>query len=531
MKDLFNGLIEQWKHSTAPTRGVVVLALAAVVACVWWISGTATEPSFKLLYSNQDAQHSAAIQNALATGGIRYQASQPPGPFVIWVDESQYYQAQNLVALAGALESSPEGIQSAQSGASQVFLSANERAQNALKREWQELEKQLQELDFVQRAHVSTSIPDNSPLRKSAPLTVAVTLSLRGNAELSRGQAQTVSKLVRYRFNVPAENVVISDQSGRSLFDGASTGELGGATASLFEHKTRYEGELSARTNQMLERVFGPGLAYVTLNSDWTFVEKERVKETLDPKNTVAVEKTETKSSTPQVTSDPGGSGGPAGGTPSGDAGAATASALPASEAKTSETRVSTIAGKETEHERLSTPELARLTVSLVVDESLKEKFADAGQRAALEASVKNAVGFDEQRDSFSTLVTPFATVRRDDKGQPVVPPAPEPESAPSPMTELLVQRGVEIVAAVLFLFVLLKALKGAPRSATRKGEGGAFSAAGVLDAGPEIDQNDPKYLDLLARRQIEELVKTEPEKVGTLLSRWVADQETLARS
>lgn len=526
MRDLFNGLAEQWKQSTMATRGIVVTALAAVVACVWWISGSAADPHFKLLFSNQDAQHAAAIQNALATSGIRYQASQPPGPFVIWVDENQYYEAQNAVALTGALETSPEGIQSSQTGAAQVFLSAGERAQNALKREWQELEKQLQELDFVQRAHVSTSIPDGSPLRKSSPMTVAVTLSLKGNAELARGQAQTVSKIVRYRFNVPAENVVISDQSGRSLFDGASAGELGGAAASLFEHKTRYEGELSARTNQMLERVFGSGIAYVTLNSDWKYVEKERVKETLDPKNVVAVQKSESKTSTPQGGTEASGPGGPAGGQPID--GVTTSSTTPAGEAKTSDSKTSTIVGKETEHERITTPELTRLTVSLVLDESLKEKFTDPAQRTALEASVKNSVGFDDERDTFSTLMTPFASVQRDDKGAPIVPAAPEPESAPSPMMELVVQRGVEIVAAVLFLFVLMKALKSGP---ARKSDSSGSTGMGTLASAAEVDQDDPKYLDMLARRQIEELVKTEPEKVGTLLSRWVADQETLARS
>ncbi|MBK7878566.1 MAG: hypothetical protein IPJ77_23155 [Planctomycetes bacterium] len=529
MKDFFNGLVEQWKQATGATRGIVAIAVAAIAASVWWISGSATEPNFKLLYSNQDAQHAAAIQNALATGGIRYQASQPPGPFVIWVDESQFYQAQNLVALSGALETSPEGIQSSSSGASQVFLSANERQQNVLKREWQELEKQLQELDFVHRAHVSTSIPDGSPLRKSTPLTVAVTLSLKGNAELSRGQAQTVSKLVRYRFNVPAENVVISDQSGRSLFDGASSGELGGAAASLLEHKTRYELDLTQRTNQMLERVFGPGLAYVTLNSDWTFVQKERVKETVDPKNVVTVEKTENKTSTPQGASESGGSGGAAS-VGAGDPNPAGPAPAAVAEAKTSETKTSTIAGKETEHSRVSTPELSRLTVSLVIDESLREKFATSDQLTALESSIKNSVGFDDRRDAFSTMITPFATVKRDEQGQPVAPPVVEPESAPSPMVELVVQRGVEIVAAVLFLFVLMKALKGSPRGERRKTDG-TLAAAGALDAGPEIDQNDPKYLDMLARRQIEELVKTEPEKVGTLLSRWVSDQETLTRA
>ena len=522
MKDLLDGIIQQWKRSTLATRGIVVTAFAAILACVWWITGTASEPHFKLLYSNQDAQHAAAIQNALATGGIRFQASQPPGPFTIWVDDAQFYQAQNLVALAGALETSPEGIQAAQNGASQVFLSAGERAQNSLKREWQELEKQLQELDFVHRAHVSTSVPDGSALRKSSPMTVAVTLSLKGHADLTRGQAQTVSKLVRYRFNVPAENVVICDQFGRSLFDGASAGELGGAAASLFEHKTRYEAELAARTNAMLERVFGPGLAHVTLNSDWKFVQKDRVKESLDPQNTVAVQKSESRTSTPQGGAELSSAGGPAGDAPTAGPGTVTSTG---GEAKTSESKTSTIAGKETEHERSATPELTRLTVSLVIDDSLKEKFADAAQRTALESSVKNSVGFDEKRDSFSTLMTSFATVRRDEQGQPVVPAPIEPESGPSPMLELLIERSVEIVAAVLFLLVLVKALKGGRKNAV--GAQGDTAAAGAV----ELDQNDPKYLDMLARRQIEELVKTEPEKVGSLLSRWVSDQETLARS
>lgn len=536
MKEFLTSLVEQWKSASGTTRGVVVIALAAVTASLWWISQSAGQPHFKLLYSNQDAQHAAAIQNALAQGGIRYNASQPPGPFVIWVDEEQYYQAQNLVALSGALETSPEGIPVESAGASQVFQSAGERQQTTMKREWQELEKQLQELDFVLRARVSTSTPDNSPLRKGAPVTVAVTLALKGHADLSRGQAQTVAKIVRYRFNVPAENVIISDQSGRSVYDGAAAGELGGAAASLLEHKARYEGELTARTNQLLDRVFGSGRSYVVVNSDWTYEERERVKESLDPKNVVTVEKTESKTSTPIAGNNSGGVSGaePAANEFGSTNPAATAAAQPQAESKTSETKSMTIAGKETEHIRTSTPLLSRLTVSLFLDESLREKFGKADEIAALESSIKNAVGFDEKRDVFSSMITPFATVQRDENGQPVVPPAVEPESAPSPFVELLLKRGVEIASALVFLFVLFKALKSVPRSASKPQQAlaGGSGGASVLDEGPiGLDKNDPKYLEMLARRQIEELVKTEPDKVGTILSRWVSDQETLART
>src|SRR5690349_894754 len=213
----------------ALTAGFAVLIAVIVFANTW-----AATPSFKLLFSELDARSAAAVQSALAGANVRYQVSQPPAPFVVHVDETQFYVAQNAVAIAGALSTAPEGIQTNGSGASQVFLSAPERAQNALKREWQELEKQLEELDFVQRAHVSTSTGESSPLRKSVPMTVAVTLTLRGRGELTRAQAGTVAKIARFRFNVPQENVLIADQSGRSLFDGSVETGQGAANAEAF---------------------------------------------------------------------------------------------------------------------------------------------------------------------------------------------------------------------------------------------------------------------------------------------------------
>src|SRR5205814_6287294 len=175
MKDILTSLKQQIAGASTTSKIVVVAALLVLVAVFAVMSNLASRPSFVLLYSGLDAQHAATVQSALASANVRYQVSQPPAPFVIHIDESQFYAGQNAVALSGALERAPEGIQTNGSGAAQVFLSAGERAQNVLKREWQELEKQLEELDFVQRARVSTSTPDPSPLRKTAPMTVAVT--------------------------------------------------------------------------------------------------------------------------------------------------------------------------------------------------------------------------------------------------------------------------------------------------------------------------------------------------------------------
>jgi flagellar M-ring protein FliF len=500
MKQPLDAFLGQLKGASLAAKlalacGVLALAGVVAVATQW-----ADKPNFVLLASNLDARTSAAVQSALATAGVRYQASQPPGPFVVHVDEEQYYMAQNAIALGGALDTPPSGIRTDQSGASSVFLSASERAQSALKREWQEMESQLEALDFVERARVSTSTPDRSPLRRDKSMTVAVTLTLRGHGDLSRGQAATVAKLVRHRFNVPSESVMISDQSGRALWDAVKQDEGHMAASDLLDHQGRHDEDLQAKANAVLEEVFGPGLARVVVASQWSFEELESVKETVDPKNKVVVSETNTKTSTPQE----GGmmQGPPAPGT----------EPAPVAMAETSETQKSTVVGRETSLRRVTAPKLERLSVSLFLDESQKDS------SAGLEAAVKSAVGFDEKRgDSYSSFVSPFAGVKRDEAGKPV-PPAPlEPLEEPSPMTEMLVERAVEIVAALVFLFVMFKALKG-------------VSKPGV-DVKADTAREDDEMLELLARGSVEELIKNEPERVGAVLSRWAAEgKETAAK-
>lgn len=512
--DLVTNLKSQFTAASIGARTALAVGLSVLIGVIVFANTWASTPSFKLLFSELDGRSAAAVQSALAGANVRYQVSQPPGPFVVHVDETQFYAAQNAVAIAGALSTSPEGIQTNGSGASQVFLSAPERAQNALKREWQELEKQLEELDFVQRAHVSTSNVEPSPMRKSAPMTVAVSLTLRGHGELSRAQASTVAKIAKFRFNVPMENVLIADQSGRSLFDGSAETPQGVANAEVFDHGRRYDEELAQKTNQVLDRVFGPGMAYVVVNSTWQFAEHESVKETLDGKP-VIVKETLNKTETPT-----GGDAPPAGANAnlSAEFGATNAAVPPvtspaASEAvaKTSESSKDSVVGRVTSLERTSAPKLERISVSLFLDESQRARLTD------LESSVKASVGFNETRDGFSSLVTAFASVKRDEKGQIIPPPAPAEVSAPNRTMEMLIKRGIEIAAAVAFLFLLFKTLKSANKTAN--------AGKSVTDGGTEMDE---RSLELLAKTEIEELVKSDPQRVSSILSRWAAEEETV---
>jgi flagellar biosynthesis/type III secretory pathway M-ring protein FliF/YscJ len=512
--DFITNVKNQFMAASAGAKVALATGFAVLIGVIVFANTWAATPSFKLLFSELDARSAAAVQSALAGANVRYQVSQPPAPFVVHVDETQFYVAQNAVAIAGALTTAPEGIQTNGSGAGQVFLSAPERAQNALKREWQELEKQLEELDFVQRAHVSTSTGESSPLRKAVPMTVAVTLTLRGRGELTRAQAGTVAKIARFRFNVPQENVLIADQSGRSLFDGSTETGQNAANAEAFDHGRRYDDELASKTNQVLDRVFGPGMAYVVVNSTWQFAEHESVMESIDGKP-VVVKETTSSSSTPT------GGNNPATGANANTASefGATNAAIPpvttpgASEAvaTTKESSKNSVVGKETRLERTNAPKLERLSVSLFLDESQKDRLKD------LESSVKASVGFDDKRDGFSSLVTAFASVKRDDKGQPVPAPAQTEVSAPNRTMEMLLQRGVEIAAALAFLFLLFKTLKSAGKTAST-GKTAALEGA----------EMDERSLELLAKTEIEELVKSDPQRVSSILSRWAAEEDTV---
>jgi flagellar biosynthesis/type III secretory pathway M-ring protein FliF/YscJ len=513
-----------------------VISLLAVVGVLAVAGMVASKPHFVTLYAGLDDMERVAVEKALAEAGVRFRSSNPPGPHVVYVDESAFDRAQIAVATAEALKRAPSGINASDTGTSTIFMSSGERQQSMLKREWQETENLLQQLDFVSRATVTTSMPDSSLVRKRQPLSVSVALKLRGSNELSDDEAETVAKLVRFRFGVPAENVIISDQSGHILYDPSDDDEDGLDSRTLIDHATRYDRELAAKVNDSLRIAFGGRKALVTVTSEWNHDMTTSVAQQLDPDTVVmSSEKSETK--TPQgAVPEVGGPAGTASNVPDGfgvdnaavpSTGAPTAG-MPMSETKDEKSVYE--AGRSTIQTVTTAPRLARLSVSLVIDESL-----DAKRDEIIEV-VKAAVGFDSARDDvIGVSTTQFAgeegdVVEGEEGGEAAAP------SEPSPALELLLTRGVEIVAALAFVVMLFLALRGSKKpkrgraaggasAGSTTGGGGAGAGAGAGGGGGlEIPDEDIDPA-LLARTQIEEIVRTDPRRVGEILSRWASDE------
>ena len=503
MNDLLKQLLASLRGTSLGTRVVVLLvggAMATIVGLAAWVANRA---HYELAFSGLTDHELAQVCKALSEATIPFDQSQPPGPFSVYVDEGDRSGAYMAVYGAGALDKPLEGILS-DAGVASVFNSAEERAQGVRKREWQEMEKMLEELDFVVTARVRTSPGRTSPMDAGREnlATASVTLRIQGGAELTAAQAATVANLVSRGLGVPKHALVISDQTGRSLYDGEEAGDDGHEVRDLLAHGGDYDRRLAREANAVLEEILGRNKARVTVSSEWDYAQSTVHKET-SQKGPI-VEETKSTSEKPVGTPDASAVAGLSSNTLDPDApNAAPAGTAPAVEPlveKTSEEKKEYAPSVEREERVRLVPALERLSVALFIDQSVQDP-------VKLEQAVKAAVGFVDERDEFSSVVLPFVVPAAPEESAAV---AGEVAAAPNPWIETLLRRGVEIASALVFLVLLWKSLQGSKRERTAAAQPGA--EAGV-DA------------ELLARAQVDELLKSDPARVGEILSRWAREE------
>lgn len=515
MKERLNQLLELFKQANPATRMALVISTLVILGLAAISSWYANRPDLVQIWSNLSPSDSASYKSALAEEGIPFRSSPPPENG-IWVDSAQMDAAYAAVALGG-FRPQPRGISILEEGATSPFLSADTRTQMRDKREWQECELMLEMLDFVTSATVVGSGDERSPFKRDEPQTISVTLDLRHGSTMSSSQVRNVAALVRSCFNVPLENITIMDRRGDLVHDGATLAD-GGSGDDLFEQKRRFDELTERKINQHLEKTLGAGLALVTINSEWEFEELETIKHSVTPEAVVVDQSTsETSSTIPggpssNITSDfgsdtagvPGSSGGGGG------------------ESTTTEEEKRSVVGTETTHSRIRTPQIKRLSVSLIVDKSLEADLDSLGK------VVKAQACFDETRsDGFESFAMPL-NLERDDQGNPVQPEKPEPAAPPNEYMMLALEYGVEILAAIAFIFILMKSLRGPQpskaKAAKQGAQGGITSAAAAAAKAAEesLETIDP---NILARAQVEELVRSDPEKVSEILAQWAKEE------
>lgn len=510
MKDLLTSFLEALKATNQQTRIVIGAGVLMLLAVIAFSTYRAKNPHMEFFRGELTSQEFSSVTSALGQAGIRFETSSGGAPYAVWVESGMKYDAFTAIATSGALDPGTRGIET--SGSSSAFDASMERTQRANARYWQEIEKQLEVLSWVQRASVRAAMPTRTVLGRRPEATVSVVLTTRGSLRPSRQQARDVYSIVQHAFSVPVENVTITDHHGVALLDTDTDDGLEGILA--FE--SGFERTETERAQTWLDQTYGPGIARVSVAGEWTYERTEEVGESLDGKGMPVSEETiATSTPTPSPV------GGPAGL-------AANLNPAPqpqpqADPATMDETSKTYVYGTKTTHTVRTEPRLQRLSVSLLMDSSR------ASELEAATEIVKGLVGFVEERDSFSGQSTELFGLERDEEGNPIAPTAIESPAPPSPMMQILLERALEVGAAAVFLFLLLRTLKKsrspAEQRALDKQEEAEITRRRIQE---ENDTLTPQEIDpgVLQRRTVENLIDEDPERVSALLSRWALGED-----
>lgn len=535
MNDVLKNLWKQLASAGAPARWAMASCAAAALLVASIFVYRAQNPHFVVLAADLDTPAFNKAVQALANADIRFETSMGAAPHMIRVEESRRFDAMNAIHLSGEYLGGSRGISSGLDGSSAVFLGQSERHQRTQKRIWEEAEMQLEALDYVAKAKVTVSGQSTSPLVNMRPdvRSASVVVTLTGLTRPTQGETRALVSIIRGAIGVPEDRIAIVDQHSNVLFDGA---ESGGAD-SLLALEERFSRDRTAQAQEMLDRAFGAGMTIVGVSGEWRQVREESISETLDPTKRPRTEKKRTTKD-PEWPRTVGGPAGVAANTQGVAPSGPTPDQLMAMSETKDEEKTYAFASKTT-HTVSQPQQLARLSISLVVDASLEEKLAVA------EELVMGLVNFDAERgDQIQSTAAELPGLERDDEGLPVVPEPIEAPEAPSPVLEVALKYGLELIAGLAFLMVLFKTLKsaraadgdgahGTGSAPGSKGRPGAGGIRGSGEAGGEAgDLGDEEIdLDALARGHIEELLKEEPEKVSALLSRWALAEDSYAEA
>lgn len=375
--------------------GVVAGTLVGVVMLVGWLNTVTYEP----LYSELGEAEAGEVVAYLSQNNINYQLTN--GGRTIEVPSSDVYQARIGLATQGLPRSGSIGyslFDENNLGMTDFLQNLNFR--RALEGELTRTIMQLREVDAA-RVHIV--MPKDRLFKEDQkPATASVVLKLRG-AGLSKAQVAGISHLVASSVEgLTPDNITIVDYDGNLLSSGQRGDALAGLTSSQIEVGQNVERHLQQKAQSMLDEVLGAKKSVIRVTAELNFQQLERTSEIFDPNSPSIRSEQRTKNS-----------------------GSVTDRGDENTESSEEDSQETTITNYElnstVDHIINAVGTIERLSVAVLVDGNYSEVENEEGvietiyeprspeELDRLEAIVKNAIGFDPERnDQVEMLNIPF---------------------------------------------------------------------------------------------------------------------------
>jgi flagellar M-ring protein FliF len=500
-------------------KGWVMLggSLVLGVAFLMIVMSVASKPSYSTLEAGIDPAQTGKITSTLAGAGISYQL-QNSGT-AIAVNSSQTAQARVALATAGLLTNQQPGFSLLDK---QQLGQSNFQQQLTYERALEgQLAQTIETIDGVTSATVNLVIPSSQDQLFSDQTQPATASVLLGGSQLPASSVRGVAQLVASSVPSLSINKVTVTGADGSLLWPSSDGGGGGATTQQ-QADQKYDASMTSQVNAMLAQTLGAGKAQVVVNANVNANQSTQDALIYAKKGTPL---TQTTSNETLKGGSPSASG--VSGTAGNIAGlAASASGSGNSNYANKTTNTSFGVNKTVTHTVLAPGNVLNQTVSVLVDKSVP-----AASLPAIKQAVSNAVGMNAKRgDTLSVGQLAFAKA-----------PVTTPPAAGTASMMKYAKYGAAGLGSLIFLVFAGRMLRRREREAfagqptwlreletprtLASLEAGQNGGATMVNGGPTEVMSLQSPVNV-ARRQVEDLVERDPERVAQQVRAWMTEED-----
>lgn len=475
MQDFFQNIrqfISRLSQGQQIALGLVVLGgLAIVLSIAVWSSQT----EYALLFGDLDADDANAVVESLREEGIDYDLRQ--NGTSVYVPRGDVYELRMRYASEGIISDGPVGYElfdQGNMGMTDFMQQVNKK--RALEGE---LARTISNMKQVETARVHLVLPERNPFREDeVEASASVVIQHTGSAKLKSPQVDGIMALVGGAVEgMDASAVTVLDAQGNMLSDPNADDPDARLTSTQLEIQQEIENHLVENGQSMLDQVLGPGHSIVRISTDLDFSRTVSESDIIDPESQTVISEERLDEDSPQDN----------------------ASSLVRNYevSRTLERFEDSPGGVE------------GLTVSVILNQKLPPDGEGeepvpytVDELDEIEAIVKNAVGFDEERgDQFAIHQTRFSP----DANNLMVDQLREEQH--QQQIERYVRYGLIVLALLLGVWLIRSIAKrggeldengllmpGSDR--LRGGEDGALVAAGRQQQGEDGDVEDLMLVD-----------------------------------
>ena len=510
----------------------IAAAVVAVIGGIAYVNHWNDERDFKPLFSGLADEDAGALVAKLHEAGVEYRLA--ANGSTILVPSDKVAEARLQMASAGLPKSGRIGFElfdKANFGASEFTEQVNyHRAIEG------ELERSVMSIREVETARVHLTLAKDSLYSEARqPAKASVLVKLRHAAALSPQNVAAICQLTASAVpGLAADQVSLVDTSGNLLNRPRpnATGDDAGGSEATLDYRKAIEQSVQTKIASTLEPLLGPDHFRIGVSADVDLTSGEQSEEVFDPAKSVMV--------TSQRTED-----GPAVATASGVPGTASNLPRPTSKPSTGASNysrhtenISYQTSRQVKHTRLPQGAVKKLSLSILVDHSLRwdgpKRIVEAPSAEKLKVIhdlVAAATGLDPARgDQLVVNAFPFESTLNAEPAT-AVNAAPTAVASPLPpwLQKLMGQKNFMLIAGVGaaamlvlvvgFLVVVMK-MRQKKRVAAELAQAALEAAApkgtSVLDAQKDLEARMAGQVGEQARKDAEAMLQLKLPEVQT---------------